>query len=125
MLTINPGNSHVVDLSGNSISIVVNSNSEKIGVKAGQDVYLECIEPTSEKNYLKHEVVFKHDEKVINHNVGSSSLHLADVTKLTDGVYHCELVNEAGKHSSNSIELKAICKLPWLKFYCPFFSKYI
>ena len=111
MLTMNPGNSHVVDLSDNGNSIVVNSNSEKIGVKAGQDVYLECIEPTSEQNYFKHEVVFKHNDKVIYQNVGSSSLHLSDVTKLTDGVYHCELENAAGKHSSNYIEIKAICKL--------------
>ena len=114
---MNPGNSHVVDLSGNSISIVVNSNSDKIGVKAGQDVYLECLEPTSEQNNLKHEIVFKHNEKVINQNVGSNSLHLSDVSQQTDGVYHCELINVVGKHSSNFIELKAICKLIQLKWY--------
>ena len=112
---MNPGNSHVVDLSGNSISIVVNSNSEKIGVKAGQDVYLECLEPTSDQNTLKHEIVFKHNGKVINQNVGSNSLHLSDVSQQTDGVYHCEVVNVVGKHSSNFIELKAICKLIQLK----------
>ena len=107
---MNPGNSHVVDLSGNSISIVVNSNSEKIGVKEGQDVYLECIEPTSEQNDLSYDVVFKRNGNIIHQKLSSNSLHLNDVTKLTDGVYHCELQNKAGTYSSNSIELVAICK---------------
>ena len=83
---MNPGNSHVVDLSGNSISIVVNSNSEKIGVKEGQDVYLECIEPTSEQNDLSYDVVFKRNGNIIHQKLSSNSLHLNDVTKLTDGV---------------------------------------
>lgn len=108
---MNPGNSHVIDLSGNSISIVVNSNSERIGVKAGQDVYLECIEPTSDQNYLKYDVIFKRNGDVIHQKLSPNSLHLNDVTKLTDGVYHCELENKAGIHSSNLIELEAICKL--------------
>ena len=57
ILMMNPGNSHVIDLSGNSISIVVNSNSERIGVKAGQDAYLECIEPTSDQNNLNYDII--------------------------------------------------------------------
>ncbi|XP_040153573.1 hemicentin-1 isoform X1 [Anopheles arabiensis] len=93
------------------LELGINMNPEDI--EEGDDVYFEC---KVNANPSAYKVVWKHNDKVVQHNsksgviMSSTALALQTVTRHQAGNYTCIASNVEGDGESNTVDLKVMYK---------------